>query len=84
MGGGVLGGGCPGEANLKAQGQARQGRAPGLPWEWLLASSLQSCQLRTLLLTQLPNEAGLWLLGQLIFRRLFVLHTLMLFNNNFF
>lgn len=48
--GGVLGGGCPGEANLKAHGQAQQGRAPGLPWEWLLASYLLSCQLSTLLL----------------------------------
>lgn len=33
--------------------------------------------------TQLPNEAGLWLLGQLISRGLFVLHTLMLFNSEF-
>lgn len=30
-----------------------------------------------------PNEAGLWLLGQLISRGLFVLHTLMLFNSKF-
>lgn len=33
--------------------------------------------------SHLPNEASLWLLGQLISRGLFVLHTLMLFNSKF-
>lgn len=33
--------------------------------------------------SHLPNEAGLQLLGQMISRGLFVLHTLMLFNSKF-
>lgn len=38
-------------SRLKAKpSRAGQGRAPGLPWEWLLASYLLSCQLRAWLL----------------------------------
>lgn len=33
--------------------------------------------------SHLPNEAGFQLLGQLISRGLFALHTLMLFNSKF-
>lgn len=57
----------------------------GSPWEWLIVSILGAVLAAQPLdaVCQLPNEAGLWLLGQLISRGLFVLHTLMLFNSKF-
>lgn len=76
-----------GEARLKAQGSrpspAGQGTwAPLGVVVSILPAVLSAQHLATV--SQLPNEAGLWLLGQLISRGLFVLHTLMLFNSNFF
>lgn len=55
-----------------------------LPREWLLASYLLSCQLSSLPLFVSSLMKPVLLLGQLICGGLFVLHTLMLFNSNFF
>lgn len=74
-------GNCPGEANLKASGQAQQYGTPGLPLGVVVSILCAVCPLSILLLfvMKLVN----WLLGQLISRGLFVLHTLMLFNSKF-
>lgn len=74
----------PGEAGLKAR-PSQTGY-----WGWVPGAALGAVVsiLPAVLsahhpaaVSQLPNEAGLWLLGQLISRGLFVLHTLMLFNS---
>lgn len=70
---------CSGEANLKAK-PSRMGHL-GSPLGVVVGILCAVCQLSILLLfvMKLVN----WLLGQLISRGLFVLHTLMLFNSKF-
>lgn len=73
----VLSWGCGG-----GEGPGLAGWAAGLPGQDSTEPAVLWAR-HPAAVSHLPNKAGFWLLGQLISRGLFVLHTLMLFNSKF-